>query len=146
MTAKPPDLEIDISDPVHGRRWRAWRFVGPIPHSIRQVERVIVYSIYALSAFCFSALLWASPTQSDDYPYPLRITLLVLSRTVYLPPWGSELFNAAFGVILVLFGTVLLLFWKHRGEIAEVTWENPTSEATPSQPAEPEEFRGRGTV
>lgn len=145
MTPKPPDLEIEISDPIHGRRWRAWRFVGPIPRSIRQIERGIVYSIYALVAFCCSALLWASPTQSDDYPYCLRVNLFGLSTSVYLPPWGIELFYAAFGVILVLFGAVLLLFWKHRRELAEVTWENP-DEVTPRQPAEPEEFRGRGTV
>ena len=144
MTPKPPDLEIDISDPVHGLRWRAWRFVGATPRSIRRIERVILYSIYALCGFCFSTLFWASPTQTDDYPYRLQITLYVVSTSVYLPPWGSWLVGVVFGVILALFGTLALLFWKHRGEMTEVTWENP--EAPPRQPTEPEEFYGKGTV
>jgi hypothetical protein len=109
------------------------------------MEQVIKYSFYGLTALCVSALVWGSPTQSDESPYSLAVNLFVLSTSVYLPLWGIELFYAAFGVILVLFGAVLLLFRKHRRELVEVTWKNP-DEDTPRPPAEPEEFRGRGTV
>jgi hypothetical protein len=69
-----------------------------------------------------------------------------VSTSVYLPPWGFWLFAGAFGAVLFLFGTLFLLFWIHRRELTEVTWEDPGPEAPPEKPAEPEEFYGRGTV
>ncbi len=107
---------------------------------------MIFWSSYVLCGFGFSTLLWVSQTRTDDHPFRFQIALVVVSVPVYLPTWCAWLSGSAFGLILMLVGTLLLLFWKHRNELAEVTWEDPGSGDIPAKPAEPEEFYGRGTV